>query len=100
MSSIRTFGDTVGCTPLERHSVKTQTRNGFTSIVSRSTLTELTVIFGNDRIKAGSKVYIMSDAYLAEWSKKEFTLEDKKFVLVPLSLILLVDPSSGETSPV
>lgn len=76
---------------MEKKSVTVESHKRFTAIVNRTNLSELTVLFGNDRIPVGSKVYITSDQYVAEWAKKEFTLGDTKFILVPMSMIQLVE---------
>ena len=55
------------------------------------TLNELTVVFGNEDIPAGSKVYVKADQINAQYVKEVFEMGEVKFILVPQDQVKLVE---------
>ena len=95
IKSTRCFGRIIATEPFEQKSVEKRAivkigNAQLSGIVQKTSLTALKVIFGNDQIQSGSTVYILGDRYLAPWGQKEYDLDDKKFILVPESEVLLV----------
>ncbi len=71
--------------------------NGIAVIDSKITITGLKVVFGSERFPTGSTVYLRTDVINKHvWSKEIYTLEDKRFILVPEDAVILlaVEPPS------
>ncbi len=74
----------VACTPLgAQRSIQT-TGNTFKTVLQKTTLLQLTVVYGNDNYKTGDWVFIKGDCMTLPWTKEEYTTSDgKMFILVP-----------------
>lgn len=88
---IQSFNKLLACTPFLVRSVEASVKGGFATVKNKITLNELVVIFGNDEIPTGSKVYVKADQINAQYVKEVFEMGEVKFILVPQEQVKLVE---------
>jgi hypothetical protein len=81
----------VGCRPFQSNSLEVRRENGVAIPNQRNVLTGLEVLFGTDKIQAGSTVYFEGDQCATVWAKRVYTIGDQKFILAPVNLIKVVE---------
>jgi len=82
----------IGCSPFATKAVKAEVKNGLALVQQKTTLTPLTVLFADDlaTVKVGETIYVRGDTVALQWAKHEYEIDGVKFVLVPISDILLI----------
>ncbi len=88
--AIEAANERLACEPFKDKSVKQKVTGHLVVPEQKHSITELKVVFGNEDIPAGASVWVNAAAYIKEWAKAEFTVDDKTFILVPLSEVLLI----------
>lgn len=68
-------------------------KSGFGVIAQKATLIGLTVLIGNEKFRAGQKVYVSEEATKHTWATKVFDLKSSSVsgVFLPESFILMYD---------
>lgn len=91
----------IACTPPESTQMKVKVAGGFGRVEQKTQLTGLKVVFGNERAPAmpnvlaptGCTVYVSGEALAAHaWAKQVYEHEGVKFIMVPVSMIVLIAP--------
>lgn len=91
-ASMEAMNDRVACTPFPTNAVeKNVTGRGFATAKQTISLTALTVVYGNEKIPAGSTVYVRGDLCLDGDAKRVFEVEGKSVVFIPISEIKLIN---------
>ena len=69
--------------------------DGFVTTAQRGTLTPLKVVFNSSdddiSLQAGETVWVRAELFKAPWAQQVMIRGDKKFILVPQDLIVLVE---------
>ncbi len=74
----------VACTPLGKHRAVQMTGNTFKTVAQKSTLIQLSVVYGNDSYKEGDVVFIRGECMTLAWVREEYTVAGGEvFILVP-----------------
>lgn len=81
----------VACSPFQAKSVEVKIKNAFATVSQKTELTQMEVVFGNERYRPGTFVYVKGDVLTLPWTREVFELAGKKFVMVPEDLIQLVE---------
>ncbi len=75
-------------------SIETKITSGFASIKQKTTLKALKVLIGNERIAAGSTVYVPGDACRQPFADKIYedvnVLDGAKFIVVPENFVIFM----------
>ena len=90
----------VACEPFPENVVNKEMFKGVARPQQRGALTKLKVVFrgGGERVGQGDlfpgyDVYVKSDLFKANWAMEIYTKGEKKFILVPIDQIMLIDPN-------
>jgi len=95
-SSVSTVNGLVACTPFPTRHVEKKRVGGMVLISNTLELQQLEVVFlasgdGCKQFIPGVKVWVRGDLYTQQWAKDVFTVGDKTFILVPKTMIQLVE---------
>ena len=74
--------------PLEINAVQTQVKDGYASFKNKSTFQTVEVVCGTEKIKAGSKILLRSDAFVQQWSKARYDFNGQDVIMVPINDVL------------
>jgi hypothetical protein len=89
---MKTLNNTIATTPFPKNTIQAEkTAGGFSYVGNYVTLTALEVLYGNERIPAGSIVHVSSRDYLAPWAKTLYKFNDRDIMIVPEGSIVLLD---------
>lgn len=96
----------IACAAPESVGVRVKVQGGFGRVEQKTALTSLKVVAGNERIwsapsvwaPTGSTVYVSGEQLAAHaWAKQVYEHEGVKFIMVPESAIVLVDPDGYDS---
>ncbi len=74
----------VACSPLGKYRSIQMSGNTFKTVAQKSTLLQLTVVYGNDSYAEGDIVFIRGECMTLPWTKEEFSVcNGEVFILVP-----------------
>ena len=81
----------IGLEPFKSEVVeKTGTTKGFAVIKQKVELAELKVVFGNDKVMAGSTVFVDAELYATTAGKRVYDIEGQKVIFLPFSEVKLI----------
>ncbi len=89
---VTTLNNKVACTVLGDHRAIQMTGNAFKTVAQKTILIELTVLYGNERLKPGDKVFVKGDCMTLPWTREELSMPGTagQFILVPEDRIEMV----------
>jgi hypothetical protein len=86
------LNNAVAVEPFPTSTIQTTVKGGLLSVIQKSELTRLKVIYGNGKeIQAGSFVYVSGEYCNSEWSRKVYTVSEQKFIMCPVTVVVLVE---------
>jgi len=93
---MKTCNGQVACEPFKVRHVEAEVSRGFASAAQKRSLTGLVVVFPDfeGRYSPGGTIYVQSDQFATNWAGKDYELEGKRFIIVPLSSVQLYQPPS------
>lgn len=88
---IEAMNDKIACTPFPTTSVeKMNSGKGFATAKQTVALTALIVVYGNDKVPAGSTVFVRGDLCLDAEAKRTYEMEGTQIIFIPMSEIKIV----------
>lgn len=87
-----TLDNVVACKPFPKAGIEeAKTATGISFIANTVKLTPLRVVVGNEKIPAGSIVFVSGRDYTMPWAKAVYDLGEESIILVPVSSVIVVD---------
>lgn len=80
--------------PFPSFGIETKNKNAFTTVVQKTDLIPLRVVFASDtllEVRPGDVVYVRGETQQHQWSKEVFELGGKKFIFIPEDVIVLLN---------
>lgn len=94
--NFRSVNKKVAVEPFPSTSIETKNRAGFTTVIQKTELIPLKVVFSSLTpqglgVDPGHVVYVKGETTQHQWAKEVFELDGKKFIFIPEESVVLVD---------
>ena len=96
---MQTLNKEIACEPFKARSNEVKVVKGFAESSTRDSLIPLKVVFDYKEgpwIEAGSTVYVRAEMSLQSTAKKIYKVEAKEFILVPVSMIVMIEEAQSK----
>ena len=91
LSRSKTNSKFIACTPFPKQHIEKVIKKGIAMVEQKVSLQDLVVVLASEdeRFWPGLKAFVKGDRVTLPWAKEVFVIDDKEFILVPESEILV-----------